>query len=229
MKNLLWMAAVLFLGSWAAAETKHPVQTPADKLGWQLGVHSYTFLKFPIFDAIDKTASLGVKYMSISGGVSLDGKTRIKTVDLSPPDLDALRKKIADAGLTLLNMGVVQLPADEAESRKVFEFAKKLGIDTLVSEPEPDALDTVEKLCKEYNIKVAIHNHPKPSRYWNRYSILSILCACSARFSTGWRNPGPPWGSILKRRSSTCVPPPSITPMAATCGGRARAFIRRNK
>ncbi len=72
-------------------------------------------------------------------------------------------------------MGVVQLPADGPQSRKVFEFAKQIGIDTLVSEPEPDALDTVEKLCKEYNIKVAIHNHPKPSRYWNPDTVAAAV------------------------------------------------------
>jgi sugar phosphate isomerase/epimerase len=75
----------------------------------------------------------------------------------------------------LVNIGVVKLPPDEAESRKVYEFAKKMGIDTLVAEPEPAALDLVEKLCKEYNIKVAFHNHPKPSRYWNPDTVLEAV------------------------------------------------------
>jgi len=70
----------------------------------------------------------------------------------------------------------VKLPADEAECRKVFEFAKKWGIGILVSEPETNALDTVEKLCKEYNIKVAIHNHPKAhSIYWSPDSVLAAI------------------------------------------------------
>jgi sugar phosphate isomerase/epimerase len=74
-----------------------------------------------------------------------------------------------------VNIGVVQLPPDEAKSRKVFEFAKKMGIDTLVAEPEPAALDTVEKLCKEYNIKVAIHDHPRPNHYWNPETVLEAV------------------------------------------------------
>jgi len=70
----------------------------------------------------------------------------------------------------------VQLPADEARSRMVFEFAKKWGIGILVSEPETNALDTIEKLCKEYNIKVAIHNHPSGhSIYWNPDAVLSAI------------------------------------------------------
>ena len=71
--------------------------------------------------------------------------------------------------------GVGELPADEAKSRKVFEFAKKWSIDTLVAEPAEDALDTVEKLCKEYNIKVAIHDHAKPTHYWNPDTVLAAV------------------------------------------------------
>ena len=171
MKKLFWVILTVLLAPGVMAQD----QSAADKLGWQLGIHSYTFLKFPIFDAIDKTASLGLKFMSISGSVSLDGKTRMKTMDLSDQDLEGIQAKLKAAGIKLLNMGVVQLPADEAQSRKVFEFAKKLGIDTLVSEPEPAALDTVDKLCKEYNIKVAIHNHPKPSRYWNPDTVVEAV------------------------------------------------------
>src|SRR5215467_403239 len=137
-------------------------QTPAEKLGWKLAIHSYTFQKFSIFDAIDKSAALGVKYMSISGSAILEGTNKLTTVNMTQEQRDAVDKKLKARGFGhFVNIGVVQLPADEAKSRKVFEFAKAWGIDTLVAEPEPDALDTVEKLCKEYNIKVAIHDHPK--------------------------------------------------------------------
>jgi sugar phosphate isomerase/epimerase len=158
-----------------AQEPKPVAPSAAEKLGWRVGVHSYTFRLFSIFDAIDKAQALGVKYMSVSGSVSLDGKDRIKTTDLSPESMAAIQQKLAAAGIKLLNMGVVQLPADEKQSRAVFEFARKMGIGMLVAEPEPDALDTVEKLCREFNIRVAIHNHPKPSRYWNPDTVLAAL------------------------------------------------------
>jgi sugar phosphate isomerase/epimerase len=148
---------------------------PADQLGWQLAVHAYTFRKFTIFECIDKTAALGLKYMSISGHVSLDGTNSVTTVELSDKDAEAIRKAATAKGLKLVNIGVVQLPPDEAQSRKVFEFSKKMGIDTLVAEPVPEALDTVEKLCKEYNIKVGIHDHPRPSRYWNPDTVLAAV------------------------------------------------------
>ncbi len=161
----------------ARAQTNASGQSAAEKLGWQLAVHSYTFQKFSIFEAIDKTAALGIKHMSISGGVSLGGSNKVTTVNLSSADVAAIDKKIKAAGFDkFVNIGVVQLSADEAKSRKVFEFAKNWGITTLVAEPPSDALDTVEKLCKEYNIKVAIHNHPQGhSVYWDPSFLAETL------------------------------------------------------
>ena len=147
----------------------------AEKLGWQMAIHAYTFRKFSIYECIDKTAALGLKHMSLSGSVNLGGTNTITTVNLSDKDAEAIKKAVAAKGIKLVNIGVVKLPPNEAESRKVFEFAKKMGIDTLVPEPEPAALDLVEKLCKEYNIKVAIHNHPKPSPYWNPDTVLEAV------------------------------------------------------
>jgi sugar phosphate isomerase/epimerase len=173
MKKLMPLLSALLVSTSAHAQE----QRAADKLGWQLAIHSYTFQKFSIFDAIDKSAALGVKYMSISGGLMLDGTNRIATVELTDADRAAIDKKLRVDGFgNFVNIGVVQLPADEAKSRKVFEFAKKWGINILVSEPELNALDTVEKLCKEYNIKVAIHEHPKGhSIYWNPDTVLSAI------------------------------------------------------
>ena len=173
-KSLLVIVAALTCASVLAQDAaKSP--GAAGQLGWQMAIHAYTFRKFSIYECIDKTAELGLKHMSLSGSVSLDGKKSVPTVSLPDGDAEAIKKAVAAKGITLVNIGVVKLPAAEAESRKVFEFAKKMGIDTLVAEPEPDALDTVEKLCKEYNIKVAIHNHPKPSRYWNPDTVLEAV------------------------------------------------------
>jgi len=49
-----------------------------------------------------------------------------------------------------------------------------MGIETLVSEPPAEAFDMLDKLCQEYKIKVAIHNHPKPSGYWNPDTVLKV-------------------------------------------------------
>ena len=165
----------MVMGASVLAQDAADAAGAADKLGWKLAIHAYTFRKFSIFQCIDKTAELGLKYMSLSGSVTLEGTNGTTTVQLSDKDATAIRTAAAAKGIKLVNIGVVQLPPDEAKSRKVFEFARKMGIDTLVAEPEPAALDTVEKLCKEYNIKVAIHNHPRPSHYWNPGTVLEAI------------------------------------------------------
>jgi sugar phosphate isomerase/epimerase len=176
MKKLILVAIGVLLAAGAWAQMKVDT-TSADKLGWQLAIHSYTFRKFSIFDAIDKANALGVKYMSISGSLMLDNTNRISTVTLTDEQRAIIDRKLrADGFGNFVNMGVVQLPADETQCRQVFEFAKKWGIGVLVAEPQPEALDTVEKLCKEYNIKVAIHDHPKGhSIYWNPDSVLAAI------------------------------------------------------
>jgi sugar phosphate isomerase/epimerase len=175
MRRLSLLTLAVLVGICDLAQDTAKAASAARKLGWQMSIHAYTFRKFSIFECIDKTAALGLKHMSLSGSVSLDGKTSTTTVNLSDKDAEAIKQAVAAKGIKLVNIGVVKLPPDEAASRKVFEFAKKMGIDTLVAEPEPAALDTVEKLCKEYNIKVAIHNHPKPSRYWNPDTVLEAV------------------------------------------------------
>jgi sugar phosphate isomerase/epimerase len=175
MKKLSLLSVAALVGTCVLAQDAAKTPSAADQLGWHMAIHAYTFRKFSIFECIDKTAALGLKYMSLSGSVNLGGTNSVTTVNLSDKDAEAIKKAAAAKGIKLVNIGVVKLPPDEAQSRKVFEFAKKMDIDTLVAEPETAALDTVEKLCKEYNIKVAIHDHPKPNFYWNPDTVLEAV------------------------------------------------------
>ena len=178
MKTLRALAALALLALLGAGcVSRTTPRTDAEKLGWTLAVHSYSFRLFTIYDAIDKTAALGIKHMSISGSVLLAGTNPVTTVSLSDKDMEAIKAKMLSAGISwpFVNIGVVQLPPNEAESRKVFEFAREWEIPILVAEPAPEALDVVEKLCKEYNIKVAIHEHQKPNHYWDPAIVLAAI------------------------------------------------------
>ena len=186
MKTLLKLAVAAVLAMPAFAETI----SPAEQLGFKLAVHSYTFQKFSLLDAIEKTAAMGVKYMSVSGNVNLAGgdATLVKTptVNLSQAEFESIQSKLRAKGIspTFVNMGVVKPVLDETESRKIFDGAKRMGITVLVAEPETHnkmeelgpVMDVVEKLAKEYNIQVAIHNHPGPkSFYWNPDTVLAAV------------------------------------------------------
>ena len=108
-------------------------------------MHSYTLKSFPIEEAIDKSAGLGLRYMSLSGSVSWDGKVRQNTTTMSESDWGRIQRRLTEKGIVgLVNIGVVSLTTNEASDRKIFEFARKAGVDTLVAEPPPEALDLVE-------------------------------------------------------------------------------------
>ena len=164
----------------SAAEVVHGAPH-AERLGWRLGTQAWSFKEFTFFDAIDKTASLGLRCIETGPFqiVSPDRPNEKFTED-SPADVrKAIKRKLADCDVKLMSWGVVPLYKDAGKSRKVFDFAKEMGIETLAAEPdEQDAFETLDRLCEEYSMKIAIHNHPQPSHYWNPDVVLK---ACEGR------------------------------------------------
>ncbi len=150
---------------------------------WRLGMQAYTFNRFTFYEAVDKTKALGLRYIEAYPGQRLsEEKPDAKfDHDMSPELKAEVLQKLRDAGVKLVNYGVVKLPNNEAECRKVFDFAADMGIETIVSEPPEDAFDLIDKLCEQYRINVAIHNHPEPSHYWNPDTVLKVCNGRSKR------------------------------------------------
>jgi len=176
-----YLAAIQFiLGDLPAPATPSNELTPAirarEKMGWRFGTTVYSFKQVPFFEAVDMTAALGLHY--IQSICFLPISTDIpKTFDhnLSDEILAKIRAKLESAGVRLISHYIGAIPGDEVECRKVFEFGRKMGLEAFVSEPDPNALDTIERFCKEYDIKVGIHNHgPEHSRYWHPSKILEV-------------------------------------------------------
>lgn len=155
----------------------------AEKLGWRLGCQAYSFNKFTFYEAVDKNASLGLKYIEAYPGQRLSKEKPDVTLDhnMSPEARAEVKAKLQEAGVTLVNYGVVGLSNDEAENRVVFDFAKAMGIETIVSEPPAEAFELIDRLCQEYDINMAIHNHPRPSKYWNPKKVLEVCQGRSKR------------------------------------------------
>ncbi len=151
----------------------HPSPEAYD--GWRMGAQTWTFRKFTLFEAIDKVRSLGLNGIQAFPGqrVSADINDKFGP-DLTSEQRQAVKDKLQDAGVTVYAFGVTGVPANETGARKLFEFAKDMGIKTIASEPNPNQFDLIEKLCIEYQIKLAVHNHPKPSRYWNPDTVLEV-------------------------------------------------------
>ena len=150
--------------------------TLAAEDNWKLGMQSYSFKEFTFFEAVNKTKALGMRYIECYPGQRLSEDHPGVKVDhnMSSKGRKLMLKKLRLAGVRLMNYGVVGLPNNETECRKVFNFARDMGIETIVSEPPEEAFDLIEKLCEEYKIQVALHNHPKPSHYWNPDTVLRL-------------------------------------------------------
>lgn len=143
---------------------------------WKLGPQAYTFRLFTFYEAVDKAKSIGLHYIEAYPGQKLSKEKSDVAVshNMSSQDKKEMMQKLRSAGVKLINYGVVALPNDEEECRKVFDFAKEMRIETIVSEPPEDAFELIDRLCNEYRINVAVHNHPKPSHYWNPDTVMKV-------------------------------------------------------
>jgi sugar phosphate isomerase/epimerase len=139
-------AALLPAVSWAAA-----APPPAGSTALKLGLASYSLRKFTLDQTLAMCRELSLAYINF------------KDVHLPMTDskeaLLAARQKIAASGLTIMGGGTITLKNDEAQVRKAFEYAQAAGFPLMVTAPEPEAFDLIEKMIKEFGIKVAIHNH----------------------------------------------------------------------
>ncbi|MBN2011823.1 DUF1080 domain-containing protein [candidate division KSB1 bacterium] len=159
----------------ALPTTYHPTIDAYD--GWHLAVQAWTFKKFTFYETVDKAAAAGLDWIEAYPGQKLSPDQPDEKMHHSiSTELQAqVKQKLANSGVRVINYGVVPLPNDEAACREVFDFAKAMGIQTLQSEPPDDAFDLIDKLCQEYQINVAIHNHPEPTHYWNPDIVLKAL------------------------------------------------------
>ena len=133
---------------------------------WDLGVQTYSFRNFTLFEAIDQAKALGLTAIEPYPGQRLSPEHDTNVgAGLNDEERDALRAKLESAGAHLAAFGVVGLSANEDEVRPLFEFAADMGIPILTANPHPDSFDLLEELVEEFDIKVAIPNHGPGARY----------------------------------------------------------------
>lgn len=160
----------------------------AERLGWRLGCRTTSFRPFTFYEAIDKVASLGLRYIEAFPGQSLSKEDpNVKMSDqLSTGAREALKKKLSDSGVRLINYGICTFSRDADQNRKTFDFAQEMGIETIVSEPAQDVFHLLDDLSEEYGINVAMHNFPKwlhteSALHWNPSSLIEALEGCGGR------------------------------------------------
>ncbi len=159
--------------------------------GFAIGCQAYSFngyranatgfKGFSLFEAIEKTAAAGGKVIELYPGQSLSPEEPTVKWDHNASDelIRKVKAKLAEHKLMAVNYGVVPIPQEEAEARKLFNFAKKLGLRAITTE-STESIDTIEKLVKEYDIAVAYHNHPRRPddanyKVWDPNYILALV------------------------------------------------------
>jgi sugar phosphate isomerase/epimerase len=124
----------------------------------KLGVASYSLRKFPFEKALEMSKACDTKYINF------------KDVHLPRTDnaeaIKAARAKTEAAGFTIMGGGTITMRNDEAAVRKDFEYARLAGMPVIVAAPDFDSLDVVEKLAKEFQIRIAIHNHGPEDKFF---------------------------------------------------------------
>ncbi len=135
----------------------------------KLGIASYSFRKFTRAQAIQMTKELGTPYLNV--------KDFHLALDSSPEQIAAARQEFADAGITLVGIGNVSFSKDDpADMRRKFEYAKHLGVPLIVCAPTPVTLPKLEPFVREFDIKIAVHNHgPEDPNFPTPQSVLKIV------------------------------------------------------
>ena len=155
-----FMESVPALAASGALTPSTSVAVPPAGRTLTLGVASYSTRKFTLDQTLEMAKTLGVTSMTFKD-------VHIPRTD-SPEATRELRAKIVAAGITIMGGGTITLPNNPVEIRKNFEYAKGAGFPLIFTSPDPAALDTIEQMAKEYDIKVAIHNHGPEDKWWPR-------------------------------------------------------------
>lgn len=126
--------------------------------GLKVGLATYSLRNLKLDEMIPVIVDLGVRYVSLK-----DFHLPMKS---TKAEIEAVVQKLKDAGITVLSGGVIALKGDEATMRASFDYARWAGMGTMVVSFDPALLAQVEKLAKEYDVKIAIHNHGPGDKFW---------------------------------------------------------------
>ena len=137
--------------------------------GFKLGVASYSLREYSRALAIRCIKELRTPYVSV--------KEFHLPYRSSPEELENGRKEFERAGLTIMSGGNISLSKDDPDDiRRYFEYARMCGMPMMVCAPTHTNLGTIERFVREYNIRIAIHNHgPEDKQFPTPQSALAVV------------------------------------------------------
>jgi sugar phosphate isomerase/epimerase len=162
--SALATVALPWAGSTAFASGPFPPAPGDPWRGLKVGVASYTLRKLPLEQAIKAINRVGLQYVSIK-----DFHLSLKS---TKEERQAVALKFKEAGITPLSVGNITMQNDEANVRAAFEYARDIGVPAIVCSPDPNSMPLLDRMVKEFNIKLAIHNHgPEDKRFPSPYDV----------------------------------------------------------
>ncbi len=150
------------LGILGTPRTAAAADNPYGKL--RMGLQSYTLRSFKFEEALKKINELGLHHVELFPG-------HLDHAKASKAEVFDAKKRMADLGITPDAYGVTGFDTDEAAARKVFDFAKELGLRSISADPKENSFDMLDKLVEEYKIPIAIHNHG-PHHHWGKPEVI---------------------------------------------------------
>jgi len=153
-------------GSWVLAQQR---AISGQEFPIRLGLASYTFRNF--------TRAQLIGFMKELNVFELNAKDVKDHLPMDPQQEAAALAEYAEAGIRLHAAGAIYFAKDEeADIRSKFEYCKRASIPVIVAgDPAPETLPRIEKFVREYDIRVAIHNHGPEDKIW--HSPLDVLKA----------------------------------------------------
>jgi inosose dehydratase len=160
--------APLAPGVWGAAAVAAEARSADPWRGFKAGVASYTLRKFPLEAAIRSIQRVGLRYVSI--------KDFHLPLNSTPEERRSVAARFKEAGITPLSCGNITMENDAASVRRAFEYARDVGLPTIVCSPHPDSMSILDAMVKEFDIRLAIHNHgPEDKRFPSPYDAWKAV------------------------------------------------------
>jgi sugar phosphate isomerase/epimerase len=158
-----WFDAPRILSAAALADVK------GDFGGFPVGVQSYSLRNFKLPEVIRHLQGMGVHYVELAG-------THLP-LTASDEQISEAQKLVEGADLKISAHGVNGFSKDHEANKKIFDFAKRIGIRTLTANPRPDAetFASLDKLVAEYDMRIAIHNHGPGALYDKVESVVEAI------------------------------------------------------
>ncbi len=135
--------------------------------GFIVGVQSYSYRQFTLERALEQIQMLGLRYVEFYRGHVATNATEAQ--------ITAVRNLCEKYRVTPIAFGVENFTKDHDANRRLFEFARRLGVRHLSADPSPDSFDSLDKLVAEFNISIAIHPHGPSGKALHRWHSAEVI------------------------------------------------------